>query len=152
MCDYLNRRLGTSSDHYQHREPFPSCLCFVNLQCVDGLAELSRRGQQRSLRRMCQGLELGVGPLAGCAELRVGAVGLFLGFGLVLPPVRGPFGSETGCGFCGADSNFVVIVAGSAGMTASAGKLIRRIADSGCMHVFAERDGFTRRIPLAGTA
>jgi len=49
---------------------------------------LARQGQQRSLRRMCQGFELGVRALAGCAEFRVGAVGLFLGFWLVPAPVR----------------------------------------------------------------
>src|SRR6266704_1960718 len=34
------------------------------------------------------GLELRVRPLAGGAELRVGLIGLLLGFGLVLAPVR----------------------------------------------------------------
>ncbi len=70
-------------------EPFPSSLCGVNLQGVDGLGELSSApGAAAELAEDSPGLELCIGALAGCSELRVGAVSLFLGFGLVLSPVR----------------------------------------------------------------
>jgi hypothetical protein len=58
----------------------------VNLQGVDGLGELSGApGAAAELTQDSPGLELGVRVLAGCAEFRVGLIGLFLGFGLVLP-------------------------------------------------------------------
>ena len=70
-------------------EPFSSCICLADLQNVDGLGELA--GAPRAASQLAEdppGLELGVRALAGCAELRVGAVGYLLGFGLVLPLVR----------------------------------------------------------------
>jgi hypothetical protein len=70
-------------------EPFPSWLCLANLQYVDGLRELTGApGAAAELAENSPGLELGVRPLAGRAESRVRLVGLFLGFGLVLAPVR----------------------------------------------------------------
>ena len=49
----------------------------------------ARQGQQRSLRRMCQVFELGVGPLGRGAQLGVGAVGGLLRGWFVPPPVGG---------------------------------------------------------------
>src|SRR6266568_7523955 len=70
-------------------EPFPSWLCLAGLQYVNGLGELSGApGAAAEFPEDVPGLELGVRALAGCAEFRVGAVCFFLGFGLVLPPVR----------------------------------------------------------------
>ena len=70
-------------------EPFPSCLCRVNLQGVDGLGELAGTpGAAAELTENPPGLELCVRALAGGAEPRVVAVRFFLGFRLVLPPVR----------------------------------------------------------------
>ena len=70
-------------------EPFPSSLCCVNLQGVDCPGELSSTpGAAAELAEDSPGLELGVGALAGRAEFRVRAVGLFLGFRLVLSSVR----------------------------------------------------------------
>ena len=60
--------------------PFPSCLCFAGLQCVDGLGELP--GAPGAAAELAQVLELRVRALAGRAEFRVGAVGVFLGFRL----------------------------------------------------------------------
>ena len=60
-------------------EPFPSSLCRVDLQGVDCLGELA--GAPRAAAELAEdspGLELGVRALAGCAEFRVGPVGLFL--------------------------------------------------------------------------
>jgi hypothetical protein len=53
---------------------------------VDGLGEFP--GVPRAAAQLTEnspGLELRVRPLAGGAEFRVGAVGLFLRLGLVLP-------------------------------------------------------------------
>src|SRR6185437_1946623 len=70
-------------------EPFPPWLCVADLQYVDGLGELSGApGAAAEFAKDSPGLELGVRALAGCAQFRVGAVGLFLGFGLVPAPVR----------------------------------------------------------------
>ena len=60
----------------------------MNLQSVDGLYELADApGAAAELAENPPGLELGVRSLPGCAEFRVRAVGLFLGFRLVLSPV-----------------------------------------------------------------
>src|SRR6516225_9960151 len=68
-----------------HTEPFPSCLCVTGLQNVDGLGELTGAPWAAAqLPENFPGFELCVRPLAGSAELRVSAVGLFLGFRLVL--------------------------------------------------------------------
>jgi hypothetical protein len=74
-------------------EPFSSWLCLVmrlaELQYVNGLGEFpGAPGAAAELAEDLPGLELGVCPLAGAAEPRVGAVGLFLGFRLVLALVR----------------------------------------------------------------
>jgi hypothetical protein len=70
-------------------EAFPSCLCLVGLQYVNGLGELAGTpGAAAELAENLPGLELGICALAGGAEPGVGAVGLFLGFRLVLPDVR----------------------------------------------------------------
>ena len=56
---------------------------------VDGLGKLS--GAPRAAAEFTEyvlRLELGVCAFSGCAEPRVGAVSLFLGFRLVLSPVR----------------------------------------------------------------
>lgn len=69
-------------------EPFPTWLGHVKLQCVDGLGEFpcARRAAAELVEDVpC--LELGVRSLAGAAEFRMGAVGLFLGLGLVLAGV-----------------------------------------------------------------
>ena len=56
---------------------------------MDGLGELpSTPGAAAEFAQDPPVLQLGVRPFAGCAELRVGAVGLFLRFRLVLAPVR----------------------------------------------------------------
>src|SRR5215472_15648713 len=74
--------------HPPPTEPFPSWLCFADLQYMDGLGELTGApGAAAELAEYPSGLELGVRALAGCAELRVGLIGLLLGFRLVLPPV-----------------------------------------------------------------
>jgi hypothetical protein len=50
----------------EYREPFPSSLCGVNLQGVDGLGELSGApGAAAELTQDSPGLELGVRALAG---------------------------------------------------------------------------------------
>jgi len=70
-------------------EHFPSCLYLADLQCVNGLGELpGAPGTTAELVQDVPRLELGVRALAGRAELRVGAVGVFLGGRLVLPDVR----------------------------------------------------------------
>ena len=67
-------------------ESFPSCLCLAGLRYVDGLGELSGTpGAAAELAQDAPGLELGVGALAGCTGLCVGAVGFFLGSGLFFP-------------------------------------------------------------------
>ncbi len=56
---------------------------------MDGLGELSGTpGAAAEFAQDAPGLDLGVRALAGRTELCVGAVGFFLGFGFVLPPVR----------------------------------------------------------------
>jgi hypothetical protein len=56
---------------------------------VDGLGELAGApGAAAELSEDVPVFELGVRALAGCAEFGVGAVGLLLGFRLVLPAVR----------------------------------------------------------------
>src|SRR5690242_244587 len=70
-------------------EPFPTWLCFADLQYMNGLGELS--GAPRAAAELAQDpprLELGVRALSGCAEPGVGAVGFFLGGRLVLADVR----------------------------------------------------------------
>jgi hypothetical protein len=70
-------------------EPFSSWLCGVDLQGVDGLGELPGAvGAAAELAEDPPVLEQGVCPLAGGAELRVGAVGLFLRLWLALSAVR----------------------------------------------------------------
>ena len=69
-------------------EPFSSWLGSVELQCVDGLGDLA--GFPWAAAELVQDvprLELGVCPFSEGAEFRVGAVGLFLRFRLVLPLV-----------------------------------------------------------------
>ena len=68
-----------------HNQPFPSWLSLAGLQYVDSLGEFSGApGAAAQLAEDVPALELGVCPLAGPAELRVGAVGVLLGFRLVL--------------------------------------------------------------------
>ena len=56
---------------------------------MDCLGELpGAPGAAAELAEDTPGFKLGVRALAGCAEPRVGAVGLFLRFRLVLSPVR----------------------------------------------------------------
>src|SRR6266567_3964517 len=70
-------------------EPFSSSVCLAYLQYVDGLGELAGApGAAAELAENAPGLELGVRTLAGRPQSRVRAVGLFLRFRLVLPPVR----------------------------------------------------------------
>ena len=70
-------------------EAFPSWLCLAGLQNVDGLGELTGApGAAAELTENPPAFELGVRALARSAEPGVGAVGLFLGFRLVLAPVR----------------------------------------------------------------
>lgn len=71
----------------QDSEPFSSC-DLAGLKDVDGFGELP--GLPRAAAEFAQdapGLQLGVGTLAGGSELGVGAVGVFLGGGLVSSPV-----------------------------------------------------------------
>ena len=66
-------------------EPIPTWLGLSELQYVDGLGEFpGLPGAAAELGEDFPDLELGVCPFAEGPELRVGAVGLFLGFGLVL--------------------------------------------------------------------
>jgi hypothetical protein len=70
-------------------EPFSSRLCLAELQYVDGLGELAGApGAAAELPQDVPGLELRVCPFPGSPQFRVGAVGVFLGFGLVLALVR----------------------------------------------------------------
>jgi hypothetical protein len=70
-------------------EPFSTWLCLADLKDVDGFGELAGApGAAAELAEDPPGLELCVCAFPGCAELRVGAAGLFLRFGLVLPAVR----------------------------------------------------------------
>src|SRR5690349_25110786 len=74
---------------FRDTEPFPSCLCLAGLQNVDSLGELTGAPWAAAqLPENLPGLELGIRSLAGRAELRVDAVGGFLGFRLVPSPVR----------------------------------------------------------------
>src|SRR6266568_150157 len=60
-------------------EPFPSWLCLADLQYVDGLGEPPGfPGAAVEFPEDLPGLELGVRALAGRAEFRVRAVGVFL--------------------------------------------------------------------------
>jgi hypothetical protein len=71
------------------KEAFSSCLCLAGLQYVDGLRELAGApGTAAQLTENPPRLELGIRALAGSAEPGMGAVGFFLGFRLVLAPVR----------------------------------------------------------------
>jgi hypothetical protein len=71
LYDQLGRTVMT--------EPFSSWLCRVDLQGVDGLGELpGAPGAAAGLAENPPVLELGVRSFAGCTELRVSAVGLFL--------------------------------------------------------------------------
>ena len=59
---------------------------FVGLKDVDGLGKLAGApGAAAEFAQDVPGLELGVGALAGGSSLGVGAVGVFLRDGLVLP-------------------------------------------------------------------
>src|SRR6266496_843456 len=76
-------------NHQLESEPFAPRLCFTDLQYVDGLGELpGAPGTAAKLSQDAPRLELGVRALAWCAEFRMRAVGLLLGFWLVLPAVR----------------------------------------------------------------
>jgi hypothetical protein len=60
-------------------EPFPSWLCFADLQYVDGFGELSGApGAAAEFAQDFPGLELGIRALAGCPEFRVRLTGLLL--------------------------------------------------------------------------
>jgi hypothetical protein len=62
---------------YGDTEPFSTWLCLADLQGVDGLGELAGApGAAAELAEDAPGFELRVCPLGGCAEFRVGPVGL----------------------------------------------------------------------------
>jgi hypothetical protein len=51
---------------FSYIEPFSSCVCLADLQCVDGLGELAGApGAAAELAQDAPGLELGVRALAG---------------------------------------------------------------------------------------
>jgi hypothetical protein len=80
---------GPGVERTSDTEPFPTSLCCVNLQRVDGLGKLARAPRAAAeLVQDVPGLELRVRALTGCAQPGVGPVGLFLGGRLVLPDVR----------------------------------------------------------------
>jgi hypothetical protein len=64
-------------------EPFSSCVCLADLQCVDGLGELAGApGAAAEFAQDAPGLELGVRALAGGRSLACAALACFWDCGL----------------------------------------------------------------------